>query len=257
VGPQPLAEILSYLVIPSLSAGAFYRADSAYHGRFGSQVMDRRITLIDDPSATRGAIRRRITCEGLPALSSALIRDGKLTALLSNFYDSHRLANDEAVAAKLGESAPPRPNFSASNGYRIGEGGARRFDSAPHTNATNVMMKTSGGLPDAKLLATVRNGIYIGRVWYTYPINGQRAGDFTCTVSGDSYLIEKGRLTTPITPNSLRLNAHLDEVFRSATAIGTHLQPAFVWGQPEAFYLPALAVDQLSLTSVTEAPGSR
>ena len=37
-----------------------------------------------------------------------------------------------------------------------------------------------------ELIRKVRNGIYVGRVWYTYPINGQRAGDFTCTVSGDS-----------------------------------------------------------------------
>ncbi len=254
LGPQPLAEILSYLVIPSLSAGAFYRADSAYYGRFGSQVMDRRISLIDDPAAARGAIHRRITCEGLPASRTVLIRDGKLTGLLSNFYDSHGLANDEAVTTKLGKSAPSRAHFIPSSGYRIGEQGARRFDSAPHTNASNIMMKTSGGLADAKLLAGVRNGIYIGRVWYTYPINGQRAGDFTCTVSGDSYLIEKGRLTAPIAPNSLRINAHIDEVFRAASAVGTRPQPAFVWGQPEAFYLPALTIDQLPLSSTTDTP---
>jgi PmbA protein len=243
-------------VIPSLSAGAFYRADSAYHGRFGSQVMDRRITLIDDPLATRGAIHRRVTCEGFPASRTVLIREGKLTGLLSNFYDSHRLANDEAVAAKLGKSAPSRPHFAASSGYRIGEQGGRRFDSAPHSSASNVIMQTSGGLADAKLLSGVRKGIYIGRVWYTYPINGQRAGDFTCTVSGDSYLIEKGRLTTPITPNSLRINAHINDVFHAASAVGTRPQPAFVWGQPEAFYLPALAVDQLPLSSITDTPGS-
>ena len=111
-------------------------------------------------------------------------------------------------------------------------------------------------MPDAELLSGVRNGIYVGRVWYTYPINGQRAGDFTCTVSGDSYLIEKGRLTAPIAPNSLRINAHIDDVFRAASAVGTRPQPAFVWGQPEAFYLPALALDQLPLSSTIDTPGS-
>ncbi len=256
LGPQPLAEILSYLVIPSLSAAAFYRADSAYYGRFGSQVMDRRISLIDHPAASRGAIHRRVTCEGLPARRTVLIRDGKLAGLLSNFYDSQRLTDDDAVGAKLGKSAPLRPHFAASSGYRIGEQGGRRFDSAPHTSASNVVIKTSGGRPDAELLAGVRNGIYVGRVWYTYPINGQRAGDFTCTVSGDSYLIEKGRLTAPIAPNSLRINAHIDDVFGAASAVGTRPQPAFVWGQPEAFYLPALTVEQLPLSSTIGTPGS-
>ncbi|HEY2107555.1 MAG TPA: metallopeptidase TldD-related protein, partial [Candidatus Binataceae bacterium] len=164
LGPQPLAEILSYMVIPSLTAGAFYRADSAYHGRFGSQVMDPRISLIDDPALSRGAIHRRITCEGLPASRTVLIREGRLTGLLSNFYDSHRLAADEALAQKLGESAPPRLVFAANNGYRISEDGGRRFDSAPHTSASNVLMKTRDGISQAELIKTVRNGIYVGRV---------------------------------------------------------------------------------------------
>src|SRR5262249_52441008 len=75
-GPQPLSEILSYMVIPSLTTGSFYRAVSAYHGRFGRQVMDQRISLIDDPLGSGGAIRRQITCEGLPAQRTVLIRDG-------------------------------------------------------------------------------------------------------------------------------------------------------------------------------------
>ena len=250
LGPQPLAEILSYMIIPSLTAGAFYRADSAYHGRFGSQVMDPRISLIDDPGLSRGAMHRRITCEGLPAIRTVLIREGRLTGLLSNSYDSHRLAADEALAEKLGESAPPRPVIAANNGYRISADGGRRFDSAPHAAASNVLMKTKDGISQTELIKAVRNGIYVGRVWYTYPINGQRAGDFTCTVSGDSYLIEEGRIAAPITPNCLRINAHIDDVFGAPAAVGNRPLSSFVWGQSEAFYLPALVVDQLPLTSL-------
>jgi PmbA protein len=184
------------------------------------------------------------------------VRDGKLVGLLSNFYDSHRLAGDESRAAKLGESAPPRPAFPPRNGYRGGEGGGRRFDSALRSGATNIVMKARDGRSETDLIKKVRKGIYVGRVWYTYPINGQRAGDFTCTVSGDSYLIENGKLTTSIKPNSLRINAHIDDVFGAASAVGSRLLPTFVWGQPEAFYLPALVVDKLPLRSTTETPGS-
>jgi PmbA protein len=255
LGPQPLAEILSYMVIPSLTAGALYRADSAYHGRFGSQVMDAGISLIDEPAAHGGAIRRQITCEGLPARRTLLIRDGRLVGLLSNFYDGHRLAADEALAQKLGAEAPPRPSFGVHNGYRIAEGGGRRFDSAPHTSASNVLMKTRKGTSQTELIKAVRDGILIGRVWYTYPINGQRAGDFTCTVSGDSYLIEEGRIVAPIVPNCLRINAHIDDVFGAVAASGRP-QPSFVWGQPEAFYVSPLLIDHLPLISATGAASS-
>jgi hypothetical protein len=36
-----------------------------------------------------------------------------------------------------------------------------------------------------ELLRRVGNGLYIGRICYTYPINGPRAGVFTCTVIAD------------------------------------------------------------------------
>ncbi|HUY39186.1 MAG TPA: metallopeptidase TldD-related protein, partial [Candidatus Binataceae bacterium] len=94
LGPQPVAEILNYMVMGSLTAGSFHASSSAYHGRFGERVMDQRLTLFDDPQARSGAVRRRITCEGLPAHRVDLIRNGRLVGLLSTIYDSHRLETD-------------------------------------------------------------------------------------------------------------------------------------------------------------------
>src|SRR2546423_11724233 len=58
----------------------------------------------------------------------------------------------------------------------------------------------SGADPVAleELLQTVRDGLYIGRIWYTYPINGLRAGDFTCTVVADSYIIRSEEHTSEL-----------------------------------------------------------
>ncbi len=252
IGPQPLGEILSYMVVPSLTSGAFYRGDSAYQGRFGSSVMDPRISLIEDATAPHGAIQRSMTCEGLPARRTLLIRDGRLSGLLSNFYDRNRLLSDDARLRKLGASAPAALDIAAGNGYRIGEHGARSFDTAIHSSASNIIIKTKDGASLAQLIRQVGNGIMIGRVWYTYPINGQRAGDFTCTVSGDSYLIEDGRISAPIAPNCLRINAHIDQVFAAPAALTARSTPTFVWGQPEAFYLPALMVDGLPLASASQ-----
>ena len=69
-------------------------------------------------------------------------------------------------------------------------------------------------------MRTVGDGIYVGRIWYTYPINGQRAGDFTCTVTGDSYVIRDGKIAEPIAPNCLRINANIAQVFEHPLAIG-------------------------------------
>jgi PmbA protein len=251
LGPQPLAEVLNYVVMPSLTTRAFHAASSAYQGRFGAEVMDPRLTLTDEPDARRSPLRRRITCEGLPAGRTELIRDGRLTGLLSTFYDSHRLMGDEHRDEKLGPAAAElKPNFSPRSAYRLGEGAERRFDAHPSANATSVIMKARNGVAPADLLAAVGDGIYVGRVWYTYPINGQRAGDVTCTISGDSYVIRDGKLAAPLAPNCLRINANIEEIFARPLAIGNQSEAAIVWGAPELYFVPAIAINDLGLSAV-------
>jgi PmbA protein len=250
LGPQPIAEILNYMVMGSLTTGAFHAASSAYQAKFGTPVMDSRLSLADDPAFTAGAIRRRITCEGIPARRVEMIRNGKLVGLLSNFYDTHRMLTDEHRAEKLGSSAPAKLDFPPLSGYRLGEGGGRRFDASPGSAGTNVVMRARSGVNDRELARAVGEGIYVGRIWYTYPINGQRAGDFTCTVTGDSYLIRDGKIAEPLAPNCLRINANIAQVFEHPLAVGSRARPATVWGSPEAYYVPAIAADSVALAEV-------
>jgi PmbA protein len=251
LGPQPLAEILNYVVMPSLTTRAFQAASSAYQGRFGAEVMDPRLSLIDEAEARESPLRRRTTCEGLPSGKTELIRGGRLVGLLSTYYDSHRLMSDEHRDEKLGPaSLQVKPDFPPRSAYRLGEGAARRFDAHPGANATSVIMRTRDGVDRADLLSAVGDGIYIGRVWYTYPINGQRAGDVTCTISGDSYVIRDGKLAAPLAPNCLRINANIEQIFVNPLAIARKSEPAIVWGAPELYFVPALAVKDLTLTAI-------
>ena len=248
---QPVAEILNYVVMPSLTTRAFQAASSAYQERFGAQVMDSRLSLVDEPQAPQSPLHRRTTCEGLPSDRTELIQGGRLIGLLSTFYDAHRLMSDEHCGEKLGPAAGElKPDFSPCSAYRLGEGAARRFDAHPGANATNVILNTRDGVEQSDLLAAVGDGLYIGRVWYTYPINGPRAGDVTCTVSGDSYVIRDGKLAAPLAPNCLRINANIEEIFATPLAICSKSEPAIVWGAPELYFVPALAVKDLTLAAV-------
>ncbi|HVN29192.1 MAG TPA: metallopeptidase TldD-related protein, partial [Candidatus Binataceae bacterium] len=252
LGPQPIAEIINYMLLGSLTTGSFYAASSAYQGKFGAEVMDARLSLVDDPAMRSGSVIRAVTCEGIPARRVEMIRDGKLTGLMSNFYDSHRLATDDERAEKLGIAADAVPMFPAHSGYRLGEGGGRRFDQSPGISGTNIVMKARDGLDDDAIIRAVGDGLYIGRVWYTYPINGQRAGDFTCTVSGDSYMIRDGKLAEPIAPNALRINSNIENVFRGIIAAGKRSHAAIVWGSSESFHVPALACENITVAAVAK-----
>jgi PmbA protein len=251
LGPQPLAEILNYIVIPSLTAGAFHAANSAYYGRFGAEITDPRLSLSDDPMARQSPIRRHITCEGLPAGRTDLIRDGRLVGLLSTFYDTHRLLNDEHRDEKLGAGAAGmKLEFPPRSGYRLGDGAARRFDAHPGAAGTSVIMRARDGADDSNLLAAVGDGIYAGRVWYTYPINGQRAGDFTCTISGDSHIIRNGKIAAPLAPNCLRINANIAQVFSHPLEVGRKTEAAVVWGAPEVYFVCPIAAKDITLAAI-------
>jgi PmbA protein len=139
------------------------------------------------------------------------------------------------------------------SGYRLGDGGSRHFDAHPGVSGTNVFMRTKRGVADDELIRLAGDGIYVGRVWYTYPINGQRNGDFTCTVSGDSYVIRNGKLAQPLAPNCLRINANIGQVFAHPQAVGRRLRAASVWGSPEAYFMPSLLAEGITLAAIGAA----
>jgi PmbA protein len=86
----------------------------------------------------------------------------------------------------------------------------------------------------------VRDGLYIGRIWYTYPINGLRAGDFTCTVIGDSYVIRDGRLAEPLKANALRINDNIARVLEGVVGVTRETKGTLVWAADEVTYAPEI-----------------
>ncbi|PWU22693.1 MAG: hypothetical protein C5B48_09825, partial [Candidatus Rokuibacteriota bacterium] len=185
-GKQPVTDLLNNLVIPACQAGAFYTSSTPFLGRLGQQVAASTLTIYDHGALPGLAGSKGITCEGLPTGRTDLIKDGVLVGVLSHWYDSQRLLHDPAIKGKLGvDRAAAASALVPRNGFRF-DGAGRSFETQPGTAASNVFVEGTEPMSLDALLATVRDGLYIGRIWYTYPINGLRAGDFTCTVVGDS-----------------------------------------------------------------------
>lgn len=96
----------------------------------------------------------------------------------------------------------------------------------------------------------MQNGVYIGRIWYTYPINGLRAGDFTATVVGDSYVIKDGKLGAPIKANTVRVNDNIHRVLKNITGITAKGKGTVSWAADEVVYAPEIAVSRLTLNAI-------
>jgi predicted Zn-dependent protease len=241
-GKQPVADLLDNIVIPACTASAIYAQSSPFSGKLGSLVAAPQLTVYDH-GAMPGLIGSKgITCEGLPTGRTDLIRDGVFVGCLSSWYESQRLLRDPRLAEKLGGApAAARRALVPRNGFRFGAGGGRQFDLRPRVGPSNVIVEGSEPVPLAELIRGVEHGLYVGRIWYTYPINGLRAGDFTCTVIGDSHVIRHGRLAAPIKANTLRINDNITRILGNIVGIAKDPKGTIVWAADEVAYTPEIA----------------
>jgi PmbA protein len=243
-------DLMVNLVMPSVSLGTFYAAAGPFMGKLGKQIASQKLSIYDDGAAPGLAGSKGITCEGLPTGRTELIRDGVLTGLLTNYYESQRILGDPKAREKLGvDPGDHRAAMVPRNGFRFARGGGRNFDAQPGTFATNVIIE-GDDRSRQELLRQVGDGLYLGRIWYTYPVNGLRAGDFTCTVVGDSYIIRDGRLAEPIRANAIRLNDSIHNVLQGIIGVGRERRPTLAWAADEIVYAPEMAVERVAVQEI-------
>ncbi len=249
-GQQAVMDLMVNLVMPGLNLSTFYAGASPFLGKLGQPVAAEMLSVYDDGAALGLAGSKGITCEGLPTGRTDLIVNGTLRGLLTNYYESQRILVDPRAREKLGvDPSEHRAAFVPRNGFRFASGGGRYYGSQPGIFATNVIIQGNDRSRE-ELLRDVGDGLYVGRIWYTYPVNGLRAGDFTCTVVGDSYVIRDGRLAEPIKANSIRLNDSIHNVLRGVIGVGRERQPTLVWAADEIVYAPEVAVAKVRVEEI-------
>ena len=242
-GRQPVADLLNNIVIPACTASSFYSSSTPFLGKLGRSVASPHVSLYDDGARPGFMGSKGITCEGLPTGRTDLIRRGAFVGCLSNWYETQRLLRDPELAEKLGARGPAaEAALVARNGFRFGAGGGRQFDTAPGVAASNVVLEGDEPIGLDELLRRVGNGLYVGRIWYTYPINGLRAGDFTCTVVADSSIIRDGRIVAPLKANAIRINDNIATFLTNVVGVTRDVKGTIVWAADEVVYAPEVAV---------------
>jgi predicted Zn-dependent protease len=252
-GKQPVADLMNNLVLPSCQAGAFYSANTPFLGKLGRPVSAPGLSVYDHGALPGFAGTKAITCEGLPTGRTDLIKDGVLVGLLTNWYDAQRLLHDPDLAGKVGvDRAGAARALVARNGFRF-DGLGRSFEIPPGIAASNVIIEHARPTAIDDMIRSVAHGLYIGRIWYTYPINGLRAGDFTGTVVGDSFVIRDGRRAAPIKANTLRINDNIVRVLEHVVAATKEAKATAVWAADEVVYAPEIAVSGVHVDAIASS----
>jgi len=253
LGPQAVAEILEWVLMPGLSLDMFFAGASPFIGKLGQSVASEDFNLYDDGATPGLPSSKSITDEGLPTGRTDLIQAGRLSGLLSDYYNYQRIMNDPQGQSKLGidpkdalESIAPR------NGFRPGNGGGRDFGSTPGAVSSNLVIEGSRDHSNEDLLRLVGDGVYIGRIWYTYPVNGITSGDFSGTIIGDSYLIKDGRRAAPLKPNTVRMNDNVLRLINNTLGIANQRRATVRWSSDQVTWAPEIAVSGFGLEEISE-----
>lgn len=235
-GSQPITEIASNVLIPSLDLMSLNTSDTPFLGMLGQKISSDVLNVYDDGTIKGEIGSKKITCEGLPTRRTDLISHGSLVGFLANNYYARKFKNN------LYNPVP-------GNGFRYSTGG-RQFNIRPGISPTNVVIEGKRTNSKKDLLKQVKDGVYIGRIWYTYPINGLAIGDFTSTIIADSFLITDGKICGPLKPNTVRINTNIKDILNNIIGITKEKRSTLVWGSEEVVIAPEIAVRDVQLDNI-------
>lgn len=251
-GPQAVTELFGNLLLPNLNLGLVDFGASIFTGKYGQTVASPLLTLIDDATIPGGAGSKKITCEGCPTGKTLLIDKGKLVGYLADSRTANKvLAKSKQAAAKIGvDPHEIRHRLSPRNGFRFWEGGGRVAAGPVGIHATNLVIESSSPKTEGELLQSIKNGLYIGRLWYTYPVGGLSSGIISGTAVADCYRIKNGQLAEPILPNTLRIEDNIGKMVKRIVGIGNNQIPTILWASDEITHAPWLAISDVNFRQI-------
>ena len=194
LGPGWCGVLLHEAIGHGLEGDFNRKGTSAFSGLMGKQVAAKGITIVDDGTIAgrRGSIS--IDDEGTPSSRNVLIEDGILTGYIQ----------DRLNARLMGMRA-------------TGNGRRESFACQPMPRMTNTYM-LGGDANPKDIIASVKRGIYAAHLG-----GGQvdiTSGKFVFSAS-EAYLIENGKITTPVKGATLIGNG--PDILTKVTAVGNDM----------------------------------
>ena len=253
-GHQAVTELFGSLYVPHVNLGMVELGASLLSGKYGQQVASSLLTIYDDATLPGGAGSKRVTCEGYPAGKTLLIDAGKLVGYLTDSRTRNKILGKREHGKQVLGVDPHdiRQAIDPRNGFRFGRGGGRVAASGVGIYATNLVTDSPKPVLPDKLLESVGDGLFIGRLWYTYPVGGYSSGIITGTAIAECYTIKDGKLGDPILPNTLRIEDNIGEMAKNIIGVGNNQVPTILWASDEITHAPWVAIDNVQFHAINE-----
>ena len=209
--PAAVAGLLSWMIW-MLDAKSFYKGTSPFSGKLGSRIIDRRLSLSNQP-AHADLLGNGFTHEGLPVIESGWIESGVLTQLLHDRFTAREHQIDPFPTLES-------PHFSGERpiGTRVDD-----------------------------LIRTTQRGILVTNFWYIRPVN---PSDLTLTgmTRDGTFLIENGEITSAV--RNFRFHESPLRAFNQVE--GYTAPTEAVTSETGKALVPAMRIHDFNFSSVTK-----
>lgn len=188
--PEAVAELLMWLGSIAFGAKSFHEKSSCISGRIGEQVMDKRITILDDGAHPDG-LRMLFDFEGVPKRRVPLINRGTAAGLVYDTTYGHLYGQ-----ASTGHGLPP--------------------DDVEGPQPLHMFLEPGTASRD-ELIRGCERGVLIPRFHYVNGLLNPPEALMTGLTREGAWLIERGRRKAPVT--TLRFTHSLLDALRHVVAI--------------------------------------
>lgn len=224
--PQAVGELLYFVLGSNFNLKTFSEGRSCF-SEIGAKIAVDGFSLVDDPHAPNSLGAKSFDDEGVPTNQRHYIRDGIFEGTFSDTYNA------------LKENTT-----TTGNACRFGVPLGRSTDPIPVSAPHNLSI-VSGNQTQEEIIQNTQDGILVGRLWYTYPVNPIK-GDFSCTARSGIFQIKSGEIN-PI--KSVRIIHNLPILLQNISAVGSNSKVVLPWaGLPVT--CPTIKCDGITVSSI-------
>lgn len=206
----------------------FSEKKSCFSDKFEKEIAAKEFSLVDDPHVPNGMGTKSVDDEGTETKKRTLVANGIFTDTYSNLFDGYKedrqsTGNASRAGSQMGRSTEPIPA------------------SLPHNLTLMPGTKTQ-----EEMIKDTKQGLLVGRLWYTYAVNPIK-GDFSCTARSGIRIIKDGEITNP--GKSVRIIHSLPKMLKNISDVGDSPKNVIQWASLPSI-TPSIKVKDIAVSSI-------
>lgn len=226
--PYSVGEILAFVMAANFNFKLFSEKKSCFSDKFEKEIAVKEFSLVDDPHVPNGMGTKSVDDEGTETKKRTLVANGIFTDTYSNLFDGYKkdrqsTGNASRAGSQMGRSTEPIPA------------------SLPHNLTLMPGTKTQ-----EEMIKDTKQGLLVGRLWYTYAVNPIK-GDFSCTARSGIRIIKDGEITNP--GKSVRIIHSLPKMLKNISDVGDSPKNVIQWASLPSI-TPSIKVKDIAVSSI-------